>query len=102
MIVYNLPFQYRVLASSMADVIWQSILSKNLNAGHEEDAATLLYGTHENVSPLEVEDILLPLTNELLEDDTATVSMVELSSTAMGCQSSDVGGSNGGNNGKRQ
>ena len=30
-IIYNLPFEYRVLASSCTDVVWQSILSRNVN-----------------------------------------------------------------------
>ena len=33
MIIYNLPFEYRVLASTCTDVVWQSILSQNVNNG---------------------------------------------------------------------
>lgn len=33
MVIYNLPFQYRVLASSLTDVLWQSILSSHVNVG---------------------------------------------------------------------
>lgn len=37
-IIYNLPFEYRVLASSCTDVIWQSILSRTVNNDAERSS----------------------------------------------------------------
>lgn len=94
-IIYNLPLQYRVLASSCTDVIWQSILSQYNNHGcvgvleEQEDVdASTVFATMNR----ELEEMMVGEFEMLLEDDTATIPMVELSSTAMGStQQQDTG-----------
>ena len=51
MIIYNLPFEYRVLASSCTDVVWQSILSRNVNDVSVTTMATKNAEAAEYLSP---------------------------------------------------